>query len=287
VKVGSKVLALGAIVPGMLVCSASAQFPTVPRAAKLSWAIDGRAPIATTVTAITLPNGNLRYLATVHTDQGPTLFVDYIVDPTNDPKASINGKFECHNLTPSEHTIDAKFVVPVCPVFEGGTLLGGSVALLATTDAGGGGIWCIRGTPSVWEAIISEQSAHTLFYCPFQMTTTGAGTMQSNAVFGAPIPGLPGPTAAANIGSRNRFTIGAGDKVKFTSLIVVQSLGVPNGCSADITGDGVVDAADLAMLLGAWGSTADPCSLVDLDHDGTIDAKDVAIVLGQWGPCAG
>jgi len=47
----------------------------------------------------------------------------------------------------------------------------------------------------------------------------------------------------------------------------------------DINGDGAVSGADLAVLLGAWG-TADP--LADLNDDGTVDAADLALLLGAW-----
>ncbi len=54
-------------------------------------------------------------------------------------------------------------------------------------------------------------------------------------------------------------------------------------CRADIANnDGTIDAADLATLLSAWGST-DPS--VDLDCDGTIGGSDLAVLLGSWGPC--
>jgi hypothetical protein len=48
----------------------------------------------------------------------------------------------------------------------------------------------------------------------------------------------------------------------------------------DIDGNGAVDAADLSLLLGAWGS-ADPAA--DLNGDGTVDAADLSILLGNWG----
>ncbi|MFO0829538.1 MAG: hypothetical protein U0572_15475 [Phycisphaerales bacterium] len=54
-------------------------------------------------------------------------------------------------------------------------------------------------------------------------------------------------------------------------------------CASDFNLDGITDAADLAILLGAWGSTG----LTDLNADGTTDAADLAVLLGAWGPCAG
>jgi len=56
----------------------------------------------------------------------------------------------------------------------------------------------------------------------------------------------------------------------------------PASCVGDILGSGAVDAADLAALLGAWGSTTSPANL---DGIGTVDAADLAILLGAWGPC--
>ena len=52
-------------------------------------------------------------------------------------------------------------------------------------------------------------------------------------------------------------------------------------CPADLDGTGVVDAADLAGLLGAWGGTGP----ADLNSDGTVDAADLAAMLGAWGAC--
>jgi len=55
--------------------------------------------------------------------------------------------------------------------------------------------------------------------------------------------------------------------------------------AGDIDGDGVVNAADLAALLGAWGSCAAPCPptcAADLNGDCSVDGPDLAIVLGNW-----
>lgn len=56
----------------------------------------------------------------------------------------------------------------------------------------------------------------------------------------------------------------------------------PPACPADLDGNGTVDAADLAGLLAAWGSSGSPA---DLDGNGTVDAADLAALLGAWGNC--
>ena len=53
-------------------------------------------------------------------------------------------------------------------------------------------------------------------------------------------------------------------------------------CVGDINEDGIVDGADLTILLGAWG-TADAAA--DLNGDGLVDGADLTILLGAWGAC--
>ena len=55
----------------------------------------------------------------------------------------------------------------------------------------------------------------------------------------------------------------------------------PPSCSADLNGDGAVNGADLALLLGAWGSSSGGCA--DLNGDGTVNGADLAVMLGAWG----
>jgi len=54
-----------------------------------------------------------------------------------------------------------------------------------------------------------------------------------------------------------------------------------NVCIADFNGDGVVDGADLGLLLSAWGTSLDR----DLSGDGIVDGVDLGILLALWGPC--
>ena len=52
----------------------------------------------------------------------------------------------------------------------------------------------------------------------------------------------------------------------------------------DIDGDGAVSAADLLLLLGAWGpcTTAQEC-LADLTEDGNVGISDLLTLLANWG----
>ncbi|MCB9848992.1 MAG: hypothetical protein H6814_11325 [Phycisphaeraceae bacterium] len=64
------------------------------------------------------------------------------------------------------------------------------------------------------------------------------------------------------------------------SYNVVLYVGANTGICADLNNDGVVDTADLGVLLGQFG-TAGPNA--DLNCDGRVDTADLGILLGQFG----
>jgi hypothetical protein len=75
---------------------------------------------------------------------------------------------------------------------------------------------------------------------------------------------LPVPNSGLGVGA---IDIGAFEK---------QALGVPD---ADLNDDGVVDGADLGILLGAWNTSNE---LADLNGDCIVNGADLAILLGAW-----
>lgn len=60
--------------------------------------------------------------------------------------------------------------------------------------------------------------------------------------------------------------------------------GGPSPCPADLDNNDFVDAADLGVLLGAWGPCTASC-IADLDDNSFVDAADLGILLGGWGQC--
>ncbi len=56
----------------------------------------------------------------------------------------------------------------------------------------------------------------------------------------------------------------------------------PDPCPGDLNNDGVVDGADLGLLLLSWG-TNDPDA--DLNNDGIVDGADLGLLLLVFGPC--
>lgn len=53
-----------------------------------------------------------------------------------------------------------------------------------------------------------------------------------------------------------------------------------NVALGDLSGDGVVDGSDLAVVLGSWGMSG---TTGDVNGDGFVSADDLAILLGNWG----
>jgi hypothetical protein len=54
------------------------------------------------------------------------------------------------------------------------------------------------------------------------------------------------------------------------------------GCPTDLSGDGIVGAADLVVFLGLFGCNAN-CGAPDLDGDGLVGVSDLVILLGSIG----
>ncbi|MCA9284678.1 MAG: beta-propeller fold lactonase family protein [Phycisphaerales bacterium] len=83
------------------------------------------------------------------------------------------------------------------------------------------------------------------------------------------------------------FTLaGDGALIQNGPLVDTQGIG-PNsiavwkprsGNPADLNGDGLVDGADLGILLGAWGGSGPG----DLNGDGTVDGADLGLLLAAW-----
>ena len=55
-------------------------------------------------------------------------------------------------------------------------------------------------------------------------------------------------------------------------------------CVGDVTGDGVVDVADLLSVIKAWG----PCSgcPADINGDSVVNVTDILAIVNDWGACS-
>ncbi|MDZ4831101.1 MAG: FG-GAP-like repeat-containing protein [Phycisphaerae bacterium] len=79
-------------------------------------------------------------------------------------------------------------------------------------------------------------------------------------------------------GNCYRFRIGGFETAQGSGVFHVSCA---QSCLGDINGDGKVDAADLAVLLGQWGQNGS----ADLNNDNIVNGADLASMLGAWGNC--
>ena len=61
---------------------------------------------------------------------------------------------------------------------------------------------------------------------------------------------------------------------------LVSTLNTYFGEVSDVNGDGVVNGADLGLLLGNFGGIG----IGDIDCDGDVDGADLGLLLSAWGP---
>ena len=129
--------------------------------------------------------------------------------------------------------------------------------------------------------------AASILVAEYQAGRVGAYEADSN---GDPVPGtrrdfvtgLGGAEGAAIDPVTGDFlfsTFGSGNRV-----VVVRGFTISPTCVGDLNGSGVVDGADLSILLSSWGDCGS-CP-ADLNGDCVVDGADVSVLLASWGPCS-
>ena len=119
-------------------------------------------------------------------------------------------------------------------------------------------------------AVFETNCAGALVACNDDSTAACTGTLQSELDFTPTC----GTTYLICVGSYGIGGFGSGNMV----LTQTGTCGTP--CPADLTGDGIVSAADISSLLGAWGTAGG-----DINGDGTTSAADISALLAAWGAC--
>jgi predicted outer membrane repeat protein len=97
----------------------------------------------------------------------------------------------------------------------------------------------------------------------------------------------PGPPSDTDLDGKPRIVDGLGDGEKIVDMGAFEFQPPAPGIPGDLNGDGVVDEADLLILLDAWGDCAD-CDDVrdcpaDFNEDCTVDVLDLLFLLDNWG----
>ncbi len=71
-----------------------------------------------------------------------------------------------------------------------------------------------------------------------------------------------------------------GETTHYVTLTLVVTIGTDDSVPGDFNDDGLVNGADLGLLLGAWGPCRD-CPQ-DLNGDGVVNGADLGLELGFW-----
>ncbi|MFZ9689651.1 MAG: SUMF1/EgtB/PvdO family nonheme iron enzyme [Phycisphaerales bacterium] len=96
----------------------------------------------------------------------------------------------------------------------------------------------------------------------------------SRALIGAPRTALSRSVAQAPL------TV-----VLVAALVAMTTRPAMGQCPGDITGNGMVNGADLGLVLAAWGSDGSDEPGSDINADGLVNGADLAFVIGAYGPC--
>ena len=155
-----------------------------------------------------------------------------------------------------------------------GTVYQGSLQerTLTVLNNGNVGLWTAAGIDAVTHSLAASG--------PF---TAPAGTF--NAAAGTPGTahqiGLDTSTTGPKSGS---VTITTDDPSNPTIVVSLSANVVPPpSCPGDLNNDFVVNTADLALFLGAFGQSVTPGTSGDLNNDGVINTADLALFLGNFG----
>lgn len=122
---------------------------------------------------------------------------------------------------------------------------------------------------------ISISNDGGITWTTLEIVTENAGTWVQKSFR---IADFVAPTATVRL----RFVaqdLGGGSLVEAAiDDLTITALDCPTDIVGDVNGDGVVNATDLAVLLGQWGGPGS----ADLDGDGAVGPADLAILLGGW-----
>ena len=93
-------------------------------------------------------------------------------------------------------------------------------------------------------------------------------------------------TASLSCGGTYWIRIGSWGSAGFgtgTLSIAEATTACISPCPTDLNNDGIVNGADLGVLLGNWAGSG----VGDFDNNGLVNGADLAVLLGTWGNCNG
>lgn len=115
----------------------------------------------------------------------------------------------------------------------------------------------------------------------YRMVATSQTSGEFSETFEQDLPPTPLPLPTLGGDTANLILNGALSGASGTSTVDLSLVadGATAGPIGDLNGDGVVNGADLGILLNAWGQSGVPA---DLDGNGLVDGGDLALLLTNW-----
>lgn len=264
----------------------TAGFGYLPPSATMGFSVNNDPPTMLDVVGNTTFSGNHSFVKTITVGTTKVIF-NYVADINPQGNAVINGSTTFENNSADTVIGSTFFTVNICPTVTA-SMIGGIASAKLICNADGGLLTCGPGTEWLATTVSDGLAVQPLYFCPFELTKTGAGSSTTNMNFGLPIPSMTGPGTLGSLGHSTNFIISPGDKVVFTLMYatngnIVDPLLEP--CPGDVNKDGVINKDDLMEILSMFGQQV-PCGHpVDADGNGWIDAFDIGLVTGSWGGC--
>lgn len=236
---GSQCVALLALVgAGFGTSKANADIPALA----LNWWVNGDLVYGGLPSGTALPNGMFSF-AGGYTDwgppqgQGPGTGAQLTWSLTADPDPLISGNLTVFN--PFNSTIDVvlQVILPIAPSLTPASALSGSAAIGLTTDAGGGELHSLLGTP-VWQGLIDGAAvgaSASMFFADHSQLHGGFGSSGVSSDFGLPSAVL-GPAALASIGITISFSITPLDQASITSVFFAGAIPGPGALMVIVAG---------------------------------------------------
>jgi|GEM_PF-465947 len=158
----------------------------------------------------------------------------------------------------------------------------------------GGGIHLVQGTPTLTRVTVrNNQSSNLIGGVSWFATGSSTARLVMNA---CSITGNTAGVTQGGLGISETLSLPVATSLQGTT--VCNNTPRPNvtgrwldlggnticDCSGDLNVDGVVNGADLGLMLSSWGSCSTNCNS-DLNSDNVINGADLGLLLSAWGAC--
>jgi len=236
--------------------------------------VDGGAPQAFALPGEGVGDGVLLY---ANTHFGAEYVVGWSVQAKASGAPFLSGNVVVTNSADLPKNFELSIELPLDAAITPECLIGGSIAGGLIVPPGGGWLTPLDAETPIWRALIDDASVASLLGDDSGVLGVTAGAyIVGPAAFGEPAPSAPGPPIHERMSIVLAFQLSPGAHVALTQVFAASPVPSP----ADLNGDGVVDGADLGILLNSWG----PCvgCPADLDGNGVVDGADVGILLSEW-----